>query len=319
MGKVRLGICIGDEIYQERFVKCLMNRYKERYELHIFETLQEIEERALFDGYIMGTLITEGVVLSEEQMKRTLLLNEENMYQEVYKLIEQLERMLGDKSVKVQELNVRPHIIGIYSMTLPHVQMPLSATLADICSEHGKIILLDVQANSGLEHIRKDMEQVLDLEDVIAMTITESYSKNRLLSTIGHYHSWDYVYPVKNSDSLRELRVEDMDDIVKLLAKELGYQVILLNVGEGCMQFLEICDDIYWLYPKGETGAWRERSYVGEMQKKGKDDVLHRVQRLEISSVLSTDERWDHLAEQWKWSTMGDVLRKLVREVSIRG
>lgn len=320
MGKIKLAICIGDEIYQERFVKCLMNRYKEQYELHVFGRLQEMEQEADFDGYILGDIRAEEMMLSEEQRQKALLLDEENKYQEVYKLIEQLEKIIGDKVDLLKgAYHGIPRVIGVYSLTIPYIQLPFSATLADICAEKDKTVVLDLQANSGLENIRNETSQELGLEDVITMSHIGNYSKSRLSSAIGHYHAWDYIYPVKNASCLSELTKDVVKQVLTLLEEEAGYQTILMNIGDSGRELLELCDEIYLLYPKGEAGIWRERSYVEEMQKRGKDDVLHRIQRIEISSVFHTDERWDQIAEQWKWSVMGDVIRKIAMEVSTRG
>ena len=42
MEKSKIAICIGDKKYQDRFVKCIMNHYANRYELHIFTDLEEL-------------------------------------------------------------------------------------------------------------------------------------------------------------------------------------------------------------------------------------------------------------------------------------
>ena len=110
-----------------------------------------------------------------------------------------------------------------------------------------------------------------------------------------------------------------LESIQKYLSKELGYQTIILNLEDGMHKFIELCEEIYLIYQKGEPGGWRERSYVKEMQEKGRDDVLHRIKRIEVATVFDTDGGWDMLVEQWKWNFMGDVLRKIVQEAKRSG
>ena len=322
MGKVKVAICIGDKIYQERFVKCLINHYKERYEFHIFGDYTELvlEPLESYGGYILGDVILEQIELLEEQMERTLLLKEDNKYQEVYKLMEQFEILLGDRVPEiVMERNAGSRAIGVYSLTIPHLQMPFSAALAGVCADTGKTILIDLQINSGLRDMEEPLEFPQGLEDVVTMAMSGEYSKSRVLSAIGHYQTWDYIHPMKNSSCLGELNAALLESIQKYLSKELGYQTIILNLEDGMHKFIELCEEIYLIYQKGEPGGWRERSYVKEMQEKGRDDVLHRIKRIEVATVFDTDGGWDMLVEQWKWNFMGDVLRKIVQEAKRSG
>ena len=98
---------------------------------------------------------------------------------------------------------------------------------------------------------------------------------------------------------------------------ELGYEVILLNLGDIAMNLegvTDICDQLFFLYPKGEMGDWREKRLFNELERKGEQDVLHRIQRMELPAVSSTDGDWKKLYEQWKWGSVGDVLRKIIWE-----
>lgn len=316
MGKAKLAICIGDVIYQERFVRCLMNHYRERYELHVFHSTEELAEMEYkpFHGYILGEAVADEINLSEEHKKVALILRSDNKYQEVYKLIEKLELLLGDCRPETGGA-VNHCTVGIYSFTLPHLQLPLAAILSGIYGERGKAILLDFQTNSGFIRDDGSKEQTIGMEDVLAMAMEESYNKPRCLSAIGHDSSWDYVYPVKSTKGLAEVNAEILRKVVRFLTEEMEYEIVLINMGEGTMdigEFMGICNQVYLLYPKGDNGSWREKSYVDEMERRGKDEVLHRIHRIEISSITGTDRNWERLVEQWKWNSVGDYLRKVV-------
>lgn len=325
MGRIKLAICLDDREYQARFVKCLMNHYKERYELHIFEDAGELRDpgNQLYGGFFLGETAYEIVELQEEEKSRALVLNEENQYQEVYKLVEALEILLGDDVAEASgDGETGKRVVGIYSLTMPHMQMPFAATLSGIYAEKDKTILVDFQADSGLAMVEKDGAPELGMEDVMAISMTGTYSKSRLLSAIGRHRQWDYVYPVVNSRCLQELSGEMVSNIVGLLSGELEYQTIVVNVGEGVagiQELAEMFDAFYLLYPKGDAGTWREKCYVEEMERRGKDEFLHRIHRIEVPAVLGTDEDWDNLSEQWKWNAVGNVLRKLIWEETAVG
>lgn len=325
MGKIKVAICIGESEYQERFVKCLMNHYKERYELHIFEEpkeLKELESRP-YAGYILGEEVYETLEIWDEDMPNVLVLNEENKYREVYKLMEEFELLLGDYMAEISCVaGTKCRVVGVYSLAQPHTQMPFAAMLAGICAEQNKTILLDFQAYSGLAEAGKEDSKELGMEDVMAMSVTGSYNKSCLLSAIGRHRQWDYIYPVKNVRCLQEMNVEMMVSMISLFTKESEYQTIILNLGEGSAtmhELADVLDTCYLLCPKGDSGGWREKSYIEEMERRGKDDFLHRITRIEVPAVFGADVEWDRVSEQWKWSAVGDVLRKLIREETYLG
>lgn len=325
MEKVKLAICIGDEIYQQRFVKCLMNHYREQYELHVFGTLSELirENNRQYGGFILGECNLEEIGWDEERKEKTLILSEENKYQEVFKIVEALEIQLGNKKLEGrQPKEFQKKVFGIYSLTIPHVQIPFGAVLASILGEQEKTILIDLQTNSGLNMLQEEAGLQLGMEDLMAIATSGSYTKGRLLSAIRHHQSWDYVYPVKNSACLLEATGEVVQRMVELLVSELGYETVIINFGGATAEMdkvIALCDTCFFLYSRGDVGIWREKQFVEEIERRGKEDVLNRIHRMEIPSISSGDGGWEKVADQWKWGSMGDGLRKLIREESALG
>lgn len=44
MRRARLGLCIGDREYGDRFTSCLMNHYRDQLELHMFSQKEALQE-----------------------------------------------------------------------------------------------------------------------------------------------------------------------------------------------------------------------------------------------------------------------------------
>lgn len=325
MEKVKLAICIGDDIYQQRFVKCLMNHYREQYELHVFGTLSELIRGNCrqYGGFILGECNLEEIGWDEERKEKTLILSEENKYQEVFKIVEALEIQLGNKKLEGRRTKeFRKKVFGIYSLTIPHMQIPFGAVLASILGEQEKTILIDIQINSGLNVLQEESGGLLGMEDLLAIATSGSYTKGRLLSAICHHQSWDYVYPVKNSTCLLEATGDVVLHMVELLASELEYETIVINFGAVTSEMdkvIALCDTCFFLYSKGDAGIWREKQFIDEIERRGKEDVLHRINRMEIPPISGGDGGWEKVTDQWKWGSMGDGIRKLIREEKVLG
>jgi len=313
--KIKLAICLDEDIYQERFVKCLMKHYSKEYEFHIFSSMEELQEEksAYYDVYILSESDSYKSQWAEEKALRTLWLKEEDKYQEVYRIMELVEIMLSNQGIRpVVPGRELLKVIGVYSLTSPALQFPYATILSDILGEHRKVILLDLQQFSGFAKRGE-----LGMEDAVSMAIAQNFIRGRMQDIIGHTPNWDYIFPFKNSNYLLEGNKDVYESLVRYLEQELGYDTVVINFGEGSMTFSEmkdICHQIFLLCPKGNGCNWREKTWKEELERKGEQDVLHRIQRMEIPSVSCTDMEWDRLVESWKWGSVGDLLRKVINE-----
>ena len=313
MRKIKIAICIEDEIYQDRFVKCLMNHYQDRYELHVFNAYAE------FDAYEAEEFAV--VILGEsrnELKEHMIVLDEQMRYQEVYKIVEKIEAVITENSTEERrEADRKAQMLLVSSLTQPYLQVPAMVLLAEICSEQKKVLVIDLQAYSGSHDLLGGETGHLGLEDVLAVSMTGGYSKGRLTASIGHYRQWDYVYPARNATCLYEITEDTILNMIQILVKEFGYERVILNVGEEYLAMkglLAVCDKFCFLCFKGGTENWREKVFFHEMECGEQDEFLHRINRIPISGISGTDNGWEKLCEQWKWNGIGDVFRKIVRE-----
>lgn len=335
MHKHRLAVCIGDEIYQNRFVKCLMNHYPNQFEVHVFTKILEIQvlEAQEYEVIIIGDCAKEELEILGKRGDRFLYLREEgyeesgteNMafvdkYQEVYKIVDSIEKMIGNsvQTIAQKKEKASGQIIGIFSFTQEKLQLPFAAALCSICKEKVPVVLLDLQAFSGLELIVENIEngqwdEVLGMEDLMTVATTGEYTKGRLLAGIGRDVNFDYVHSVKNPECLAEGNVQIYRNMINILIRELGYHSVVINFGSifsGMLELMEDCNDFYLLTSKGDNAIWREKVFREVLKKRGNENFLHRITRFEIPAVYSTDESWQQLAENWRWNGIGNQLRK---------
>lgn len=313
--KIKLAICLDEDIYQERFVKCLMKHYAKEYEFHMFSSIEELQEakHMHYDVYILSEVDSGKPAWAEEKNLRILWLKEEDKYQEIYRIMELVEDLLLNQGIHpVAKGREQMKVVGVYSFTSPALQMPYATMLSDILGENRKVMLLDLQQFSGFS-----CRGELGMEDVMSMAIEQNFIRGRMQDCIGHTQNWDYIFPFRNSSCLLEGKSDTFQGLMEYLQREMGYDTMVINLGEGIISLpgvKEICQQIFLLCPKENGCNWREQTWKEELERKGEQDVLYRIQRMEIPSVSCTDMEWDRLIESWKWGNVGGLLRKVMRE-----
>ena len=330
MNKTKLAICMTDLEYQERFVSCFMNHYNHQYELHVFTSPLQMEESSLMEYAVIitGEYTTDELAIFVERGEILLRLEENfekvdeieskifctEKYQEVYKIVELIERLVADKtSKKGKRLQNRKYeMIGIYSLTQEMYQAPFAALLGKIYGEQQKVLVLDLQNYSGLTEIECEMGS-MGLEDLLSVAQTGNYSKSRVLECIRHESNWDYICAVQNQQCLAEGSKELYEAMIEILVQELKYEVVVINFGTmfmGQLDMMEMCEYIYQLNAKTTEGGWREIVFERELNRQGKVNLLQSMRKVEISQNVSKEVTWRTLVEKWTWGQIGEMIRQ---------
>lgn len=330
MDKTKLAICMEDEEYEARFVKCVMNHYKESYEIHIVDDIEKIAEEQKREFHVIVTGDDSGNTFCDgEAMVRLVLQenaiehvpdSEDNVfytekYQEVYKIMEVLEQaVVQQSSQKIYQVGrTTTQLIGVFSLEKEGMQIPFTALLAEILGDRNRVLVIDLQPFSGFSVELDTEENALGMEDLMTIATTENYTSNRLAASIGHEQKWDYVYPVRNVQCLAEANVELYRKIIEILQKERGYEQVILNFGAvfpGVGELMEDCQQFYVLTERKEESSWREENFLHEMRCRGKEGFLQKFTWMEIQARFVKERSWRQLAKSWLWSELGDQLRE---------
>ena len=328
MEKTKLAVCIEDEDYKLRFVKCVLKHYKELFEVYVVNQMCELKTEAGkgFGAVIVGDdMETEMdafkdqvfLVLQEEHKEEN---TKENVYytqkyQEVYKIIEKLQVAISENS-KLENRGIKEGTIqriGVYSLSKEKLQIPFSALLAEILGENHHVLVVDLQPFSGLA-VETESEGALGMEDLISIAATENYTVHRLSASIGHEQKWEYIYPVKNTSCLAEVSLKTYEKMLEILEREQGYAYEIINFGvifPGMMELMESCQQIYILTDNRAERNYRESCFLEEIQRRGKEDILKKFMWTEIPMEMVRGASWKQIAKQWLWSSLGDSLREI--------
>ncbi len=332
MERVKITMCFRDKEYQKRFIKCWMHHFETRYEVHVFASIDEIvtcnEDRALL---LEGVSQEEIDAIAQEKkvvlclLEDRYILNDtyENVilspkYQEVYKIEQVLRERLQKAGVEILgrgRWQMERKQIGVFSLDLEIFQIPFCAMMASEYGEQLETILINLQMASGLE-IKEDDEETLSMEDLLVAATTMTYSLSRIRDGIMQEQNWDYVIPEKNAIHLAETEYPIYKNLLQILMNEIGYEVIILNFGvafSGMLELMQQCDVIYLLVPQKSRVSRREEAFCLEMEQLGKEELLQKLVRIEISSTYSHYEPWRKLAQKWRWDDVGDQLRRHIQ------
>lgn len=320
-----------DEEYRERFTKCVMAHYKNNYEIYVMDDIDDVWDKKISYDIV---LIDEGVKLNKENGKEQIvfLLTKEDAptddnvcsedkifctekFQEVYKIIEKIEKVMTKKGMKKNGRNKKANaeLLGVFSLEKEKMQIPFTALLGEILGERNKVLVVDLQPFSGMS-MEVEIDDVLGMEDMLSVSMTENYTKSRLSGSIGHEAKWDFIYPVKNSSCLMEANSQIYEKMIEIVEKELGYEQIILNFGSafsGMEDLMEKCEQFYILTDQKEDHSWRESAFLTELRELGKERFLEQIIWIEIHPEFIKEHSWKQLERSWLWSHLGDQIRKI--------
>lgn len=325
MGRTKLGVCMEDEEYRKRFVKCVMTHYRESYEIHVIEKDDDAGDETMDIILVDQSKAKEGVgvqvlILSEQGATETEVpaMNGHytEKYQEVYKIIEKVELLSSKEGYPLGKImgQAKPHIIGVFSLSREALQIPFTILLAEIIGERDRVLVVDLQPYSGFGTEMEIEESCLGMEDVMAIATTEVYTTGRIAASIGSEQKWDFIYPPKNMLCLMEGDKNLYLRMLEILQKERGYEQFIVNFGglfSGIMEAMELCDQFYFLVEKKEELGWREKSFIEELKRRGKEVFLEKIYWVDIPSSFVRERSWKELTKGWLWSEFGDQFREI--------
>ena len=206
--------------------------------------------------------------------------------------------------------------MSVYSLAENEYQLPFLVTLASVLGEQNRVLILDLQENSGFSHLIEE-PGTYGMEDLLAMAESNHYNKSRLMACVGHMEQADYIYPVQNTECLCETSSQVYVRLLQMLMDELDYSIILLNLGSRFVGFFEVlnyCQQIYLMTKNGGLCQWREFEFMEEVSRRGYDNLSDRIAKIEIP-ILAVPTTCERLVEQWKWNELGDMIRHMIPQM----
>jgi hypothetical protein len=311
-----------------------MNHYREQLELHIYTEEEALwESETVFDAILVSDCRDE-IAKHKTNVPLIYLYDSDedvdklqeggaylvDKYQEVNNIVDEILKQIGEEIKNVKQsgsVRGRLQTLAVYALSESEYQLPLAVTLASILSEKERVLLLDLQENSGLSQLM-DHTQSAGMEELLVMAESGKYSKSRIVSCIGHLDRVDVVYPANNTECLCEVQNGTYQKLFQLLSQEMNYSTVILNMGSrfvGFFNLLESCQEIYLMKSRGGLGQWREKEFLSELEMRGEERLKQNLREIQIPLIASPTVSCERLVEQWKWNELGDSIRRMMPEV----
>lgn len=334
MSKIHMAVCIGDTEYQKRLIDCLFLYYRKEIEVSAFSHPDQMEEGPMqyhvilcgdYEAEITALLNRrkEPVVYLVENLKDLPEIAAEDAgdrihfmekFQSIDALVKEARSWVESEVHVMREsssFRTGTRLIAVYALSDVDVQLGYTTTLASVLSEKGKVLVIDLQENSGYTQLEGESAK-FGLEELMVMAESGEYSANRLQSCISHRGGVDFIAPVDSSECICEGNANLYSKMLMMLKLELDYEWIILSIGSRFVGFFEClrqCQEIHLMGRQNGLCRWREKEFREELKRRGYEAVLNRMRRIEVPTTIIPVTSCERLVEQWKWNELGDMIR----------
>ena len=337
LNKIAVAVCDTDREYRDRFVTYLVERKAEEYAVSAFsmpEKLLEALEEKKPDLAICGTGFEEmaerlagydiPVLVLQETMADAVA--EPVTYGSVpescrgicrYQSMEvilhevQVMTLTGAGSRRMENVGTGMEVIGVYSPICHEMQMPFSMVLAQKLSTEKKVLYVNLMEHSGMLELL-GVPGECDLGEVILALRRQRLTAETLGRGIHETEWMHYVEPFDNPEDLGEMTAGDLQELISFLEKQMSYEILLLDFGQGLrdfLSFLGLCTSIYCPMKSGFYYDCRMEHFRRYLEREPAADIADRMQVIRLPFSAGKIRAGMDVYRQFLWSEFGDYVR----------
>lgn len=211
-------------------------------------------------------------------------------------------------------LGTKAAVLGVYSPVNRCLKSSLALTLSQQLARDESVLYMNLEEYSGFSRlVSSDYE--MDLSDVLYLYRQGAYNWMRLKSMIYNWGNMDYIPPVRYAEDLSQVSPEEMALLIDRIARESGYDKIVVDVGQmgrGVLPILSICDVVYMPVREDLVSAAKIEEFEEYMEEAGDKAVRDKIQKLRLPSPGRIVRREGYL-EQLLFGELGDYVRQLLK------
>lgn len=205
-------------------------------------------------------------------------------------------------------------VIGVYSPVGRCLKTSFALTLGQLMAADRRVLYVTLEDYSGLASMTGE-EYKSDFSDILYYFSQGNLNFMRLSGIVHSIGNMDYIPPARYPEDLAHIPAEQMAELIRKLAADCGYEIIILDVGNYGHQaapILSVCQIVYMPVKEDGISSAKIREFEAYAERTGNSGMLDKVKKLKLPYHRGFGRRENYI-EQLLWSELGDYVRKLMR------
>lgn len=210
--------------------------------------------------------------------------------------------LLGDRAI----------VVGVFSPVNRCLKTSFALAMGQLLSRREAVLYLNLEAYSGFSRLMGG-EYERDLSDVLYLYRQGGYHWMKLKSMIYNWEKLEYIPPVRYGEDLNQVPPQDMAMLIDRIARESGYDKVIVDVGQmgrDVLPLLEVCDVIYMPVRGDSVSKAKIQEFEEYLKEADERKVRERIQKLKLPYNSAFGKQGNYL-EQLLWGELGDYVRRL--------
>lgn len=319
-----------DPFYADRFAEVMNQKENIPFTVMAFTSLERLRAYAR-ENQIEILLISSQVGTEEIKdlgIKKVLFLTEgegretDDGYPSVYKYQSSagiLREVIACYSERTEESyygtsGTAARIMGVYSPIGRCLKTSLALAMGQLMASEQRVLYVTLEDYSGLSFMTGE-DYKSDLSDVLYYFSQGNFNKLRLSSIVHSIGNMDYIPPVRYPEDLSHISSNEMADLIRKLADEGGYDVLILDIGDYGHQaapLLAVCQIVYMPVKEDGISTAKLEEFEQYLERTGNKELTEKIRRVKLPYHRNFGRKENYL-EQLLWSELGDYVRQLLR------
>lgn len=210
-------------------------------------------------------------------------------------------------------LGERAMVLGVFSPVNRCLKTSFALALGQLLSKRESVLYLNLEAYSGFTRLMR-AEHERDLSDVLYLYRQGGFHWMKLKSIIYSWEKLEYIPPVRYGEDLSEMPAQDMAMLIDRIARESGYDKVIVDVGQmgrDVLSLLEICNVIYMPVRSDSVSRAKIEEFEEYLEKAEEGEIVEKIQKLKLPYTSAFGANGNYL-EQLLWGDLGDYVRQML-------